>query len=133
MTSQAEQVISALELGARRSGSCTHCAVSLPHLAKTLPAAAEGLQRMSKARAQAAALDARTLAQRVRHLPGQTDASAAIALDDFAAAVQGHLESANEPNRLGKAVLQRQLEVEENLGESATDLFKGLGLSLIHI
>jgi len=127
VTAEAEQVIAALELSARRSGSCTHCGVSLPHLADTLPVAAAGLQRVSKARGNAAVLDARALAGRVRQLPGQADASAVLALEAFAAAVEGQLASANEPDRLGKNVLQRQLEVEENLGSSATELFKSLG------
>lgn len=127
VTGQADQVIAALELAARRSGTCTHCDVSLPHLAEALPVAAAGLQRTSDARAKAAVLDARALAGRVRRLPGQADAAAAVALEAFATVVQDQLESANEPDRLGKAVLQRQLEVEENVGESATDAFKSLG------
>ena len=130
VTAEAELVIEALELAARRSGSCMHCEVSLPHLAKTLPVATAGLQRMSKARGNAAVLDARALAGRVRELPGQTDASAAAALEAFATAVEGQLASANEPDRLGKKVLQRQLEVEENLGQSATELFKSLGTTV---
>lgn len=127
VTREAEHVIAALELAARRSGTCTHCDVSLPHLAKALPIAAKGLQQTSKARAKAAVLDARALAGRVRDLPGQADASAGVALEAFATAVEGRISSANEPNRLGKAVLQRQLEVEENVGQSATDAFKSLG------
>lgn len=127
VTSQADQVIAALELASRRAGTCTHCDVSLPHLAAALPVASAGLQRTSKARAEAAALDARALAGRVRHLPGQAEAPAALALETYATAVQSHQESASEPNRLGKDVLQRQLEVEENVGQSATAAFKSLG------
>ncbi len=127
VTAEAQRVVEALELSARRSGDCMHCDVSLPHLADTLPVAAAGLQRVSKARANAAVLDARALAGRVRLLPGQTDTSAAVALEAFAVAVEGQLASANEPDRLGKNVLQRQLEVEENVGQSATELFKSLG------
>lgn len=127
VTAEAQQLVASLESSSRRTGTCTHCDVSLPHLAATLPVAAEGLQRMSKARATAAMQDARTLAGRVRALPNQTTAPAAGALEDFADAVEAQLESANEPDRLGKEVLQRQLEVEENLGLSATDAFKSLG------
>lgn len=127
VTREAEQVIAALELTSRRAGTCTHCDVSLPHLAAALPVAAAGLQQTSEARAKAAGLDARALAGRVRRLPGQADAPAALALEEFATAVQGRLESANEPNRLGKDVLQRQLEVEENVGLTTTAAFKSLG------
>ncbi|MGH1343327.1 MAG: hypothetical protein ACRBN8_17335 [Nannocystales bacterium] len=130
VTAQAQHVIAALEASARSDGTCTHCEVSLSHLEKTLPVASAGLQRMSKARGEAAVLDARALADRVRMLPGQADAPAALALETFASTVQGQLSSANEPARIGKAVLQRQLEVEENVGQTATELFKNLGASV---
>lgn len=127
VTAAAQQVVAALESSSRRAGTCTHCDVSLPHLAATLPVAAKGLQRMSKSRADAAIADARALAERVRALPSQAEAPAATALETFATAVEAQLETANEPARLGKEVLQRQLEVEENIGLSATDAFKSLG------
>ncbi len=130
VTAQAQEVIAALELAARRTGTCTHCDLSLSHLSATLPVATRGLQQTSQARAKAAMLDARALATRVRNLPGQTEASAASALETFATALEGRLASANEPNRLGEAVLQRQLEVEENLGQSAADAFGSLGSSV---
>lgn len=124
VTREATLVVEQLEVASRRAGTCTHCAAALPSLAATMEAMAERVKSSSAPRAAAAASDARALAARVRALPGLPDETAARALEAFATAME---TLSGAPARWETKVLQRQLEVEENLSERPVDLYEGLG------
>ena len=128
VTREAGLVVEQLELSSRREGTCIHCASALPHLAAAIEAVTPNVRSSSEPRSTAAAADARSLAARVRALPGLLDApetgTAATALEAFAAAIEA---LAGSPARWEAKALQRHLEVEENLSDPPVELFKSLG------
>ena len=127
LTAEIDAVVSAVEQSTRNDGTCTACDGVFDALVGTL-GSLDPLRTPSRATVDAAAEDARSLAGRIRALAGTAASrdAAADALEAHAAALEAHGD-ASGPARLGPKVLQRRLEVEENLSQSPTELFTSLG------
>ncbi|MCR9161992.1 MAG: hypothetical protein ACE37F_26420 [Nannocystaceae bacterium] len=127
ITREVDVLVAALEVSARHSGTCTHCAAALSDIAPALESAANAVRSTSAPRAAAAAADARALADRVRALPAP-ETSATAALEAFATAMDDVDTAA--PPRWGAKTLQRVLEVEENIADTPAEAFKSLGAAV---